>query len=145
MNWIIYGLAIISAIILMPYIYRAQHNITSIIALFLSIEREDIKKKIEHYEDMREKIDTHFSKIKRFFWNTTFSADKIETKEHDKAEDLNSLSLAKPSGKTQPIAKAPGLEGGEEESLYKSQEANSAEAEKLAEGENRKRNITNKR
>jgi len=80
LNWIIFGVAIVSSIILMPFIYRAQQNIIQIIILFLNIDKGDIKKKIEHYESMRKKIDSHFSRIKRFFWNTNFTVDKLDTK-----------------------------------------------------------------
>ncbi|MDR3548815.1 MAG: hypothetical protein P4M11_11220 [Candidatus Pacebacteria bacterium] len=69
-----------SSIVLTPYIYRAQRNVTLIIALFLNIDREEIKKKIAHYETMREKIDSYFSRIRKFFWNTNFTPETVESR-----------------------------------------------------------------
>jgi hypothetical protein len=71
------GLA--SVLLLVPYIYRAQKLITQIIALFLHINRDEIKDKIQHYEDMQKEIGTSLAHIQKFFFNTTFLVTKANT------------------------------------------------------------------
>ena len=86
LNYIILGVAIISCIILMPYIYRAQQSILKILILFLNIKEEEITKKIKHYNEILQKINTHFKKIEEEYKTIDFQVDKsrfarVETEE----------------------------------------------------------------
>eukprot|EP00826_Nyctotherus_ovalis_P005574 TRINITY_DN11265_c0_g1_i9.p1 TRINITY_DN11265_c0_g1~~TRINITY_DN11265_c0_g1_i9.p1 ORF type:complete len:259 (-),score=103.19 TRINITY_DN11265_c0_g1_i9:976-1752(-) len=76
LNYIILGVAIASALVLMPYTYRAQQSILEILILFLNIDKKEIKQKIEHYKKMLKDINTHFKKIKEQFRKTEFTIDR---------------------------------------------------------------------
>lgn len=76
LNYIILGVAIASALVLMPYTYRAQQSILEILILFLSIDKREIKQKIEHYRNMLKDVNTHFKKVKEEFRKTEFAIDR---------------------------------------------------------------------
>lgn len=99
LNWLNFGISMFVCLVLIPYLYRAQQNIVKIIMLFLSINKEVIKKKIEDYEDARDEIVANFSKIKKAFQQTNFNVERIsiarpESKEEQKHNE--SLPEANP-------------------------------------------------
>ena len=76
LNWIIYGIVIIACIILIPYIYKTQRVIIEIMILFMKIDKAEIRRKIDDYEKLAQKINNHFDKIRNEFWKTKFTIEK---------------------------------------------------------------------
>ncbi len=76
MNWTLFCLGLISVAVVIPFIYRAQHNIVKIVLLFLGIPRKEIVAKIAGYQRMKQQIDAHFMQIKKLYAKTNFCLDQ---------------------------------------------------------------------